>query len=312
MKLPDFIRQNVPLAGYSTLGVGGTADYFTDIKRIKTYNSRSEETYIQEAKAEFFVNLCETHEFAKENGLDIFVLGRGSNIMFADSGFRGLVLRMGMSRVHFYNDELWVEAGVLVSELVTLYENGYMGLECFAGLPGTVGGAIFGNAGCYGGQFWDVVEEVMFFDGEYFKTIKKDPVLFGYRQSIFKRNPNWIITGCRLKFEPKDRELVVKETKRIRKLRQTSQPKSPSVGCIFKNPDVDGEKVSAGLLIERAGLKGMCIGGAMISYEHANFFINLGGAIASDFLKLIKVAKSRVLEQSGILLEEEIIQIGEF
>lgn len=309
MKLPDCVRKDVSLANYSTLGVGGAADYFADIKRIKANDPESEDARVQEAKESFFMNLCEAHEFARKNGLDIFVLGRGSNVMFADSGFRGLVLRMGMSRVSFQNDELWVEAGALVSELVTLYENGSGGLECFAGLPGTVGGAIYGNAGCYGGQFWDVVEEVMFFDGEYFRTLKKESGMFGYRRSIFKKNPSLITVTARLKFEPKDNNLVIIETRRIRKLRQASQPKSPSVGCIFKNPQ--GGR-SAGQLIDYCGLKGLQAGQAMISQEHANFFVNLGNARASDFVELIKIAKARVFEKFGILLEEEITMVGEF
>lgn len=309
MKIPDCVRQNVPLANYSTLSVGGTADYFADIKRTKADNPKSEGDYIQEAKEEFFINLCEAHEFAREKRLDIFVLGRGSNVMFADSGFRGLVLHMGMSRVSFQCDQLRAEAGTLVSGLVTLYENGSSGMECFAGLPGTVGGAIYGNAGCYGGQFWDVVEEVVFFDGEYFRALKKNPSLFGYRRSIFKNNPNWIIVSARLKFEPKDAAQVIDETKRIRKLRQDNQPKFPSVGCIFKNPP--GDK-GAGKLIDEASLKGLQVGQAMISHEHANFFVNLGGAKTGDFIELIKIAKGRVFKNSGILLEEEICMVGEF
>ncbi|MBI2670047.1 MAG: UDP-N-acetylmuramate dehydrogenase [Candidatus Yanofskybacteria bacterium] len=310
MKFPDFVRRNIPLAGYSTLGVGGPADYFADIKRIETDGSESEDYHIREAKATFFVSVCEAHKFAKENGLDIFVLGRGSNVMFADSGFRGLVLHMGMSRVHFQNDKLIAEAGALVSDLVTLYENGCGGLECFAGLPGTVGGAIYGNAGCFGGQFWDIVEKIMFFDGEYFRTLKKRPEMFGYRWSIFKDNPGWIIVEARLKFKLKDSGQVTKETKRIRNLRQSKQPKSPSVGCIFKNPAES--TLSAGLLIDLCGLKGKRIGSAMISHEHANFFVNLGGAKARDFIELIKIAKSHVLKKFGILLKEEIILVGDF
>ena len=292
MQVPDFVKCDFPLARCSTLGVGGRADYFTVINSSRI--------------------LTAAYNFAGENQLDVLFLGRGSNILFSDSGFRGLVMRMNMRQLHykFESDEFSVDAGVLVSDVVSLGEQlGFSGFEPFAGLPGTVGGAIYGNAGCYGGQFWDVVEEVTIFDGEYIKVLKKKSDMFGYRWSIFKDNPNWIIVAAHLKFEPKDRELVVAETKRIRELRQASQPKHKSVGCIFKNPP-DGR--SAGKLIHDCGLKGMQVGQAMISWEHANFFVNLGGARSSDFIELIKIAKGRVFEKFRILLVEEIIMVGEF
>lgn len=297
MKLPNFIRTNVSLASHSTLGVGGPANHFTEITHNMPFD--------------FQMRVAEACEFARDNELDIFVFGRGSNVMFADSGFRGLVLHMALLQVHFQHDQLWADAGVSVSRLVSLYEKGSAGLECFAGLPGTVGGAIYGNAGCYGGQFWDVVEKIMFFDGEYFQTWKTTPNMFGYRRSIFKNNPSWIIVQAQLKFEPKDGDQVSKETQRIRKLRKDCQPKERSVGCIFKNP-VSESLLGAGLLIDLCGLKGMRVGGAMISKEHGNFFVNLGGAKASDFIELIEIAKARVFEKFGVLLEEEIIRVGEF
>lgn len=313
MKLPDFVRTNVLLARYSTLGVGGPADYFANITSEGLDGSESADSYVKKVGDMFFIKICEACEFARDNGLDIFVLGRGSNVMFADSGFRGLVIRIDMRQKHFVDDEFWVEAGSPVSDAVTMGEQmGFSGFEWAAGLPGTVGGAIYGNAGCYGGQFRDVVKKIMFFDGEYFQTWKARPDMFGYRRSVFKNNPNWIIVAASLRFEPRDSDLVMAGTKRTRTLRQNGQPKEKSAGCIFKNPIIDGGRVSAGQLIDFAGLKNLQIGRAMISREHGNFFVNLGGAKASDFLELIKIAKGRVFEKSGVLLEEEIIRVGEF
>lgn len=292
MQVPDFVKQDVPLARYSTLGVGGCADYFTDIDSLHRL-------------------IC-AYNFAKENQLDVLVIGRGSNILFSDHGFRGLVMRMNMRQLHynFKKDELWVDAGALVSEIVNFGEGlGFSGFESFAGLPGTVGGAIYGNAGCYGREFWNVVEEVTLFNGNNFQKMTAKSDLCHYRWSIFKDFPYWIIVSVRLKFEPSNSEVVTVETKRIRKLRYESQPTQASVGCIFKNPL--GDK-GAGKLIDEAGLKGMQVGQAMISQEHANFFVNLGGAKASDFVELIKIAKGRAFEKSGILLEKEIVMVGEF
>lgn len=291
MQVPDFVRQDVPLARYSTLGVGGRADYFVDVDSLD--------------------KLTAAYNFAGKNNLDVLVIGRGSNILFSDRGFRGLVLHMNMHQLYydFEKDELWVDAGALVSEIVHFGEElGFSGFESFAGLPGTVGGAVYGNAGCYGKQFWDVVEAVRFLDDGDQKQITADPEFYHYRWSMFKNFPRYIILFAKLKFEPRDQEWVKLETKRIRKLRYENQPTQASVGCIFKNP----VNRSAGKLIDLCDLKGLQVGQAMISHEHANFFVNLGSAKASDFMKLIEVAKDRVSKKFGILLEEEIIMIGEF
>lgn len=300
MQVPDFVKCDFTLARCSTLGVGGRADYFVQIDSLRM--------------------LAAAYSFAGENQLDVLFLGRGSNILFSDNGFRGLVMCMNMRRLHYKveSDEFSADAGALVSDIVSLGEDlGFSGFEPFAGLPGTVGGAIYGNAGCYGKQFWDVVEEVKFFYGGRFgngvyethlKSIKNESLLFGYRWSIFKDNPSWIIVAAKLKFEPSDNEMVTAETKRIRKLRYNNQPTQASVGCIFKNP----VNYSAGKLIDLCGLKGLQVGQAMISREHANFFVNLGGARADDFIKLIEIAKGRIFEKFGKMLEEEIVMVGEF
>lgn len=288
MSLPALIKRNVPLAGFTTLGVGGPADYFAEI------------TNEQELPV-----VC---NFARDNGLDIFAIGRGSNILFADAGFRGLVLRIDLKSFYLEGNDLWVGAGVQISELVKLAKAGRTGFESFAGLPGNVGGAVYGNAGCYGKQFWDVVAKVRFFNGKTFETLEAKPDLFSYRQSVFGGNPEWIICAVQLRAERGDPELIGRETKRILSTRQASQPKEKSCGCFFKNPI----RATAGQLIDRTGLKGERFGGAKVSEVHANFFVNAGGATANDFLELIEIVKGRVYGEFNILLEEEIIKIGEF
>ena len=134
----------------------------------------------------------------------------------------------------------------------------------------------------------------------------------GYRWSLFKENPQWIIMAVQLSVQPESKGNVEKKTRVAREARASAQPKTRSAGCIFKNPVSCGTKVSAGRLIDEAGLKGVQVGRAMISHEHGNFFVNLGGANAADFIDLIALAKSRVYTQFGVLLEEEIIKVGEF
>ncbi len=298
MNPPDFIREGESLAKHSTLGIGGPADFFA---RIKTEEQ-----------------LLEASEFTRDEGLDIFVLGRGTNVLFSDKGFRGLILKMEPRKMYFLSNgmkELSVEAGALVSTIVSLETKlGFGGFENFAGLPGTVGGAIYGNAGCFGAEFWKKIISVRYFDGENFLELKPEDFLFPftYRSSLFKDHPNWVIISARLKIEEVDPRQVAKKVKKVTEQRAGRQPEARSIGCIFKNPLRDGERISAGKLIDEAGLKGKRIGNAEISPVHANFFVNLGGAKVSDFLELIELTKGRVLERSGILLEEEIVRVGEF
>lgn len=306
MIVPSFIKTNVPLASYSTLGVGGSAAYLAVIGD-KTGSGRA---YVIEKE------LLTVWEFVRDNNLEFFVLGCGSNILFSDKGFNGVVLHMhleGMDGIEFVNNKIWVSAGTAVVDLVRFGKTyGFTGFEFLAGLPGTIGGAICGNAGCYGGEFWDVVEEVNFFDGEYVQTKRKNNSMFGYRQSIFKQNPNWIILSARLITRAFGKRTVASRTRVIMSKRTENQPMTRSAGCIFKNPTIRGGVVSAGRLIDLSGLKGSQVGGAKISSKHGNFFINSGCAKANDFVKLTEVVKGEVLKKFGVLLKEEIVRVGEF
>jgi UDP-N-acetylmuramate dehydrogenase len=295
VKNPSFVRESEPLAGHSTLGVGGHADFFA---RIKTEEQ-----------------LFEAAEFARDEGLEIFVLGHGSNVIFSDEGFKGLVLKICLRKMRFTDDEFWVDAGAAVCNVAKLGgQLGFTGFEEFSGLPGTIGGAIFGNAGCFGAEFGPRVEAVRFFDGENVLTSKTKSFIFPflYRHSVFKDHPEWIMISACLAFKPGDSSIIAEKNQEILARRRREQPKAKSAGCIFKNPLRDGERVSASKLIDNAGLKGKRVGNAEISPIHANFFVNLGGAKAGDFAELIKLAKGRVFEKFKIVFEEEIITVGEF
>jgi len=299
MAKPDFICANKPLFRHSTLGIGGDADFFALIDNLD--------------------KLAEAVEFSRDEGLDVFVIGRGSNVLFSDRGFRGLVLKIGARKMHHFmfmpGKEFWVEAGALVSTIVDLGTKvGFSGFENFAGLPGTVGGATYGNAGCFGSEFWERVEAVKFFDGGDFQEFRPSnhSIPYSYRHSVFKSHSNWIIVSARLRIEEADPKQVAKRVKEVTEQRAKRQPGVKNIGCIFKNPLRDGKMVSAGKLIDEAGLKGFRVGDALVSHVHANFFENLGGAKASDFLELIKIVRSKVYSKFGIMLEEEIVKVGEF
>jgi UDP-N-acetylmuramate dehydrogenase len=293
---PSFISTSEILSGHSTLKVGGRADFFATIK------SRDD--------------LSQAVSFAKDNSLDVFTLGHGSNVLFSDRGFPGMILKINLEKISSLGNELEVEAGASVSTLVELGGKlGFAGFQNFAGLPGSVGGAICGNAGSFNAEFWDRVVCATFFDGEnFFDLCPRDckVPLYSYRSSVFKEHRDWIIVSARLSIGRKSCKLVREENLRIIKARAAKQPKGKSAGCIFKNPLLRGQKVSAGRLIDAVGLKGARIGGAEISDIHANFFLNGGNAVAGDFMELIKLARGKVFQEFGVLLEEEIVEVGEF
>jgi UDP-N-acetylmuramate dehydrogenase len=296
---PGFISANNPLLDYSTLGIGGPADFLAFIK--------SEEA------------LLEACEFARSEKLKVYTIGAGSNILFADKGFRGLILRMDLARINLEDANFcWAEAGALVNTLVYLGGRlGFSGFENFAGLPGTVGGAICGNAGCYGAELGDKVELLRIFDGENIFEIRPNSLNeqpFQYRWSFLKDHPDWIVIGVKFRIEKDNCREVGKRNKHFSDMRIKRQPEGKSAGCVFKNPkpNLYGKRVSVGLMVEQADLMGFKIGNVQISRKHGNFFINLGRATATDYLNLIEFVKDRIRRQYCIELEEEIIRVGEF
>jgi UDP-N-acetylmuramate dehydrogenase len=217
---------------------------------------------------------------AQKLKLPFFVLGGGSNLLVSDKGFNGLVIKYGQP-LSFY-----------VSK----------GLEWAAGIPGTIQGAVYGNAGAFGKSMEDVIEEVVVFDTKTGKLKNKD-CQFSYRHSIFKKKKNLIIVSVKIKKKKSNPQKI----KQYFEYKKKTQPLNlPSTGSIFKNP----KGSSAAELIEKCGLKGKKIGKAKISEKHANFIVNLGGARAEDVKKLINLAKKLVKKKFGVVLKEEIRYLG--
>ena len=308
------IEKNVSLKNFSTFKIGGKAKYFCKVKKRE--------------------DLFEILEWAKKKKIPFFILGGGSNILFSDKGFKGLVIKIELGDFKFFNSKLFAQAGCPLMKLVLeSVKREKEGLEWAAGIPGTLGGAIVGNAGAFGKEMKDVVEKI-----EVLK-IKKNKIeilnfqnkdcQFGYRESKFKKEKNLILLSATLKLKKGKRKILEKKIKEILEKRKEKYPLNfPSAGCIFKNVPLKKvpkkfQKIfrnkiqkkpilnlSAAIFIEKANLKGLKIGRAQVSKKHANFIVNLGGAKAKDVLRLIKKIKGKVKEKFKVELEEEIILVG--
>ena len=269
--------------------------------------------------------------WAKKRKIPFFILGGGSNVLFSDKGYEGLVIKLQNTKYEIRNTKIVAESGVPLQKLVIeSAKKGLSGLENLAGIPGTLGGAIYGNAGVFGREIGDLVEEVEVLDVRgpklEVKRLQNKDCKFGYRESIFKRKKNWVILGATLKLKKGKKKEIEEKIKKILKLRKERQPlEFPSAGSVFKNVPIKNvskkirekfkEKIKngflpAGALIEAVGLKGYQIGGAKISEKHANFIVNTGNAKASDVLKLIETIKEKVKKKFKVQLEEEIELVG--
>jgi len=272
-----------PLDKYCTLRVGGPADFFCKAKDIETLK-----------------NLI---AFAKQNTLPYLLLSGGTNVLFDDKGFRGLVIKMDLKNLEMKDEEIIADAGVIVALMMNkALASGLTGLEKWIGLPGTVGGAVRGNAGCNGLETKDILVKATLLNpetGEIHEE-KNEYFGFGYRDSKIKHSDE-IILNATFKLKKGEPEKV--ESPRV-----FTQPKGMSAGSFFKNPSHENP---AGMLIDKAGLKGTRIGNAQISDLHGNFILNLGGATAKDIKDLVSLAKSTVKEKFGISLEEEVKIVGE-
>lgn len=246
-----------------------------------------------------------------ENGIPLFVVGNGSNLLVRDGGIRGVVMKIasGMSDIRVEDNRIYVQAGALLGNVVRVaYEHSLSGLEFATGIPGAVGGAVTMNAGAYGGHMQQIVKKARVCDrrGNVYDIGEAD-FNFGYRQSII-RDRSLIVLSCELELEHAERSTIKEKMDLLSAKRRSMQPLSlPSCGSVFKRPE--GQYI--GKLIEDAGLKGTTVGGAQVSTLHANFIVNINNAKARDVLDLIEVVKARVLETFGIPIETEVIVIGE-
>ena len=305
------IERKKVLANFTTFKIGGPADYFVKVKNEK--------------------DLIEVLEWAKNQSLPFFILGGGSNVLFSDEGFRGVVIKLQNTKYEIQNTKIIAEAGCPLQKLVQeALKNSLSGLEWAAGIPGTLGGAIRGNAGAFGGEMKDVVESVKVLNVGCLKfkvkQLSKKSCQFSYRESIFKKRKNLIILGATLKLKKGNKKEIQEKIKEILKQRKERQPlEFPSAGSVFKNVSVKKlpkeikekfkEKIKNGflpaaILIEECGLKGKSFGGAKISEKHANFILNFKNAKARDVFNLIQLVKKKVKEKFKVELEEEIELVG--
>lgn len=279
------ILYNESLAKYTSFKIGGIADILYVPKDVEE------------------LSLI----YKKCKGNNILILGGGCNILVSDEGFRGIVFKIKDALTNFLVEDNIIDimAGVSLSKLANIAaENNFTGFEPIAGIPGTIGGAIFMNAGAYGGEISDFLMSVDYMDenGDIHTLDKKD-INFSYRYSIFKDNPKWIILSAKFLCKQGNKDDIVHLMRELGKKRADKQPlEYPSAGSTFKRP-IGGY---ASALIEDAGLKGLSVGGAMVSEKHSGFIINKGSATCSDVLALIDEVQKKVYNKFNIQLECEV------
>jgi UDP-N-acetylmuramate dehydrogenase len=295
----DRVHRAQPLAPLTTFKVGGAADWFLELQSA--------------------AELRDALALARESSVPVFVLGGGSNVLVADDGVRGLVVRLhGGEVTRIAGDRIRADAGVTINGLVRwTIGHGLAGLEAWAGTPGTVGGAVHGNAHFRGRLISELITaaKVATRDGVV-SEVSSAGLEFGYDYSRLQRTGEILVTAdfTVTAGEPGALRAVARESLAFRK--RTQPLASPSAGCIFQNPDPARDKVpdgipwSAGALVDRAGMKGERQGEARVSTTHANFIVNEGAATAADIRALVERCKTRVRDAFGVELREEIVYVG--
>jgi len=278
------------MAPHTTLRVGGPADIYVE----------------PASEADLAIVLA----FCREHGVRFFILGRGSNLIVRDGGFRGVVICLSQPafrQLEVVGETLHCGAGARLKEIAYAARRaGLAGLEFLEGIPGSLGGALRMNAGAMGGATFEAVESVrvMAYDGQ-ITTLTPAQMMVEYRSCATLKTS--LALGAILRGRPDDPEAIGARMKAYSEKRWTAQPAAPSAGCMFKNPAV----IPAGRLIDELGLKGTGIGAARISLEHGNFLVNDGGATAADVLALIEQLRARARAERGIELHTEVEIIGE-
>lgn len=247
-----------------------------------------------------------------EKKVPFFVLGNGSNLLVSDEGYKGVVLetRTAMNAINVEGNKIYAQAGALLSKVASVaLQNALTGFEFAAGIPGTIGGSVIMNAGAYGGEMSQVVTrvETMTLSGEK-RILTGEEMEFSYRKSKAKTE-GLVVTGVELLLHPGDKDTIKETMDELARKRKEKQPlEYPSAGSTFKRPT----GYFAGKLIEEAGLRGFCVGGAQVSEKHCGFVVNKGNATAEDINKLMIEVTEKVKENSNVTLEPEVIRIGEF
>jgi UDP-N-acetylmuramate dehydrogenase len=308
------IKHHEPLDKHLNFRLGGEAKFFVEVKTLDD---------VREACA-----------FAQQEHVPYVVLGGGSNMLVADEGYNGLVIKMVNRDIVIDGATVTVAAGAISSMVARqTAEAGLTGFEWAISLPGTIGGAVRGNAGCFGGEMRDNLLSVDVLHDSNIETLTASDCYFAYRSSVFKtpHRAADIILSATLRLQPGSVEMAKEKLQRTLAARKSTQPLgASSAGCMFKNfeyqdPSVlkklaarvsipadmlERKRIGAGFIIDTLGLKGVCVGEACVSREHGNFLANIGHATASDVKKLIDKIREQVYAETGILLEEEVQLIG--
>jgi UDP-N-acetylmuramate dehydrogenase len=290
MTVAPFGVRDEPMAKHTSLRVGGPADYFVRVASEKDLRGA--------------VTIARQHE------LPVFVLGGGTNLLVSDRGIRGVVLENAWSEESVEGAEITASSGTPLAHVAAVAaRNGITGLEWMATVPGTVGGAVHGNAGAFGSETKDVLVDAELMDqGGATRTATNAELGYAYRTSALQGSTE-IVLRARFRGTPGDRATAVRRIKEIANERAAKQPLAqPNTGSIFRNPPGD----FAGRLVEAAGLKGRRTGGAMVSEKHANFIVNTGEATAADVLELMRVCQREVKGKFGIDLVPEVEVVGEW
>ncbi|MFA6131654.1 MAG: UDP-N-acetylmuramate dehydrogenase [Patescibacteria group bacterium] len=304
------LKENELLSKHTNFRIGGPARWFIEAKN-------SDEVF-------------KAIQLAGQSGIKWFVMGGGSNTLASDTGFDGLVVQLAMRNYKIEGTTVMAEAGVPTGALArATAEAGLAGFEWAVTLPGTIGGAVRGNAGCFGGEMKDTIKEVAVLRDGKPVTLNNHEMNFGYRDSAIKHSRD-IVISVTLELKPGDPIVLKTKIEELIAKRKASQPfYGGSAGCVFKNYKIrDGEidrikqdadippemlakgQISAGWLIEQMDLKGKQIDGAKISEEHGNFIVNTGDARADDVMQLISIVKMNARDRFGIQLEEEVEYLG--
>lgn len=297
MKIEEFkgLAKNIyfdePMKNHTTFKIGGAADVFVD--------------------AESAEEISDIIKYCKNNGIPYMVMGNGSNMLVSDKGIRGAIIKVGakMNGISVDGETITAGAGARLSAVANeALKAELSGFETLSGIPGMLGGAIYMNAGAYGGEMKDVIESVTYIDADgEIKTAEKNELDLSYRHSMFE-DSGFVIVSAVMRLKKGNYDDIKASMLDYNKRRADKQPLSmPSAGSTFKRP----EGHFAGKLIQDSGLMGYTIGGAQVSDVHAGFLVNKGGATAEDVMKLIEYVQKTVAEKFGVRLEPEVRLIGE-
>jgi UDP-N-acetylmuramate dehydrogenase len=286
------LKRNERLAPHTTFDIGGEAEFF--------YVARRPEDLIKAIQA------------AKEARIRFFVLGGGSNVLVSDSGFRGLVIKNRCDRVFLDDESIACQSGAWLDDVVSLgCENSLSGMEFAAGIPGTVGGAVYGNAGAFGKAVGDLLTEAVILTRQgRMERVEKGYFEFGYRESKLRKTKD-VLLSATFELNKGEKEKIEGEVKKNLEERRKRLPqKEKSAGCFFRNVVGNGTKVAAGFLLEQIGAKKMHQGDAAVFGKHANILINSGKAKAKDIRGLADSLKKGVKEKFDMDLEEEVVYLS--